>query len=316
MALSDIVSKLSCSLSSALGTGLRGCDFNLENVESIALIPAGKTIPASAAYDRDYIRGLQKDGEWIVLNNVYGATWTPEEDQVETSESKGIESVTRKGLYKLELMFKNGLYQQKVLNSLAGYGRWDVILFDEDGNQIHVDVSGGGIKGFATGRFSVSPIEFKNGTNSMKTKVIMQFIKAKQFSADIGFIGASVLTFNPDEIEGVNQVRLTIPTAPSDSGTTVVVKTVLDKDGSTFIGGLAASNFLVKVDGATATISGSPTADAVNKTYTITIPALNTGEVVTVDLYDSGNSKDVITVGTAPDDILYQSKTVSTTVVA
>lgn len=315
MALSDITSVLSCSLGSALGTGLRGCDFNLENIESIALVPAGTTIPASAAYDRDYIRDLQMQGKWVVLNNVYGATWTPEEDQVETSESKGIESITRKGLYKLELSFKNGLYQQKVLNSLSGYGRWDVILFDEDGNQMHVDVTGGGIKGFSTGRFSVSPIEFKNGTNSMKTKVIMQFVKAKQFSADLGFIGADTLTFDPDEIEGVNQARLTVPSAPVDSATTVVVKTVLDKDGSTFLGGLVSANFLVKVDGATVTISGV-VESANDKTYTITIPALSTGEVVNVSLYDSVESRGVIQVGTPPDDILYQAVSVSTTVVS
>ncbi len=314
MALSDIIDKLECSLASALGTGLRGCDFNFENLESIALLPSGTTIPASATYDRDYIRTQQKSGNWIVLNNVYSFDWQTGEDEVETSETKGIEAVTRKGLYKYEVMFRNGIYQQKVLNSLEGFGRWDIIFFDEEGNQLHVTTSSGGIKGFKSGRFSVSPIEFKNGTNSLKTKLTVQFTKTSQFNSEIGFIGASDMPFIADEIEGVNQARVTVPSAPV-AGTTIVVKTVLDKDGSTFVTGLTTSDFLVRVGGVTNNVSAA-VADASAKTYTLTVDtALNTSEVATVDFYDSGNSTPVITVGTSPDDILYQAKTATTVVV-
>ncbi|MEO0572580.1 MAG: hypothetical protein AAF039_12815 [Bacteroidota bacterium] len=313
MALSDIIDKLSCSLADALGTGLRGCDFNFENMESIAILPSGTAIPASAAYDRDYIRSLQKSGQWIPLNRVYSFDWQTGDDEVETSDTKGIEAVTRKGLYKFEVMFRNGIYQQKVLNSLEGFGRWDVIFFDEDGNQLHVTTSSGGIRGFSTGRFSVSPIEFKNGKNSLKTRLTVQFTKTSQFNNDIGFVGADDLTFNPDEIEGVNQARLSIPTAPANAATDIVVKTVLDKDGSTFVTGLVDANFLVKVDGAT--VAATAVADANAKTYTLTVPALNTGQVVTVDLYDTPGVTPVIEVGQSPDDILYQAKTATTTVV-
>ncbi len=317
MALSDIIDKLSCSLADALGTGLRGCDFQFENLESIALLPAGTTIPASAAYDRDYIRNLQRTGVWIPLNNVYSFEWQTGDDEVETSETKGIEAVTRKGLYKFEAMFRNGIYQQKVLDSLEGFGRWDIIFFDEDGNQLHVTTSSGGVRGFTTGRFSVSPIQFKNGTNSLKTRLTVQFTKTAQFNKDIGFIGESDLPFNPDEIEGVNQVRLSVPSAPANSATTIVVKAVLDKDGSTFPAGFAAdgSDFLVKVDGSTVAVSAAA-ADATAKTYTLTVPTLSTGNVVTIGLYDAGLPSTVIEVGTSPDDILYQAKDASTTVVA
>lgn len=313
MALSDIIDVLGCSLSDALGTGLRGCNFQFENLESIALLPAGTTIPASDAYDRDSIRTKQRSGEWIVLNNVYSFEWQTGEDEIETSETKGIEAVTRKGLYKFEVMFRNGLYQQKVLNSLEGFGRWDIIFFDEEGNQLHVTTSSGGVKGFTTGRFSVSPIEFKNGTNSLKTKLTVQFTKTSQFNSDIGFIGSDDLTFNPEEVEGINQVRLTVPSAPV-AGTSVVVKSVLDKDGSTFVSGLSPSDFLVGINGSTAAPTGA-VADAVAKTYTLTVPSMSTSDVVTVDLYDGVLPSTVIQVGTAPDDILYQAKTATTVVV-
>lgn len=316
MALTDIIDVVGCSIADALGTGSRGCDFNFENLESIALIPQGDTIPSSAAYDRSYIRDLQAQGKWIPLNNAYSFEWQTGEDEVETSDTKGIEAVTRKGLYKLNIMFRSGLYHQKVLSSLEGFGRWDVIMFDEDGNQLHVTNTGGGIRGFRTGRFSVSPIQFKNGTNSLKTQLTIQFTKAVNFNKDVGFVGANDLTFNPEEIDGVNQARLTVPSAPTNSDTTIVVKTVLDKDGSTFVTGLVPTSFLVRNQAGSTIAVSAAVPDVSAKTYALTVPAVSTGEVYTISLYDSANSRGVISVGSQPDDILYKAKDVMTTVVA
>lgn len=309
-----IVSSIVCSLAAVLGTGLRGCDFSPENLESIALLPAGTTIEGTSAYDRAVVRGLQKAGKWIVLNQIYSFEWQTADDEVETSDSKGTEAVSRRGLYKLELMFRSGLYFQKVLSSLEGNGRWDVIMFDQDGNQLHVDKPDGAIGGFSTGRFSVSPMAFKSGTNSFKTRLTIQFTKTAQFNDGIGFIGQSQMPFNPDDIEGINQVRLAVPTSPASAATTVVVRTVFDKDGSTFVTGLGVGNFIVTKSGATQAIS-AVTANAVNKTYTLTIPAVSTGDVLLIGLYDTTNSEFVVSVGTAPDDILLQAKDVSTVVV-
>lgn len=314
MALSDIIDVVGCSLADSLGTGLRGCDFQFENLEAIALLPAGTTIPASDAYDRDSIRTKQRGGLWIQLSDAYSFEWQTGEDEVETAETTGQEAVTRKGLYKLVVMFRRGLYFQKVLNSLSGDRRWDAILFDEEGNQLHVTTSSGGVKGFSIGRFSVSPIEFKNGTNSSKTSVVMQFTNSSNFNQDLGFIGANDLTFNPDEIDGINQVRLSVPSAPS-AGTELVVKAVLDKDGSTFVSGLQPSNFLVGINGATQAPSVA-TANPVTKSYTLTVPNMNTSDMVTTDLYDGVLPSTVIQVGTAPDDVLYQAKTATTIAVA
>lgn len=313
--LSDIIDSLGCSLASALGTGLKGCDFNFENLESVVLLPAGFTIPANAAYDRSYIRSLQRAGNWIPLNRVYSFDWQTGDDEVETSDSKGTEAVARKGLYKFEAMFRNGIYQQRVLNSLEGDNRWDLLLFDEDGNQLHVTKSSGGIGGFAAGRFSVSPIQFKNGTNSMKTRLTVQFTKTAQFNNDIGFIGSDQMTFNPDEIDGINQCRLSIPNAPADTDTTVVVKAVLDKDGTTFVSGLVQDDFIVKVNGTTVVISAL-TENSADKTYTLTIPALSSTQTVLVSMYDNSESTAVTQVGAEPDDVLYQAKDVSTVVTA
>lgn len=312
--LSDITNKVGQSLEDVIGTGLRGADFDFENVETLGLLQRGTTILPGADFDRDYLRNLQREGKYIPLQGVYSFEWQSEEDQVETSDSKGQETVTRKGLYKLQAMFRNGLYQQKVLDSLEGFRRWDLILIDEDGNILHNTPTNGGLSGFSTGRFSVSPITFKNGSNSLKTMIVAQFVRSSQFNKTLGFITAEENSFDINEVEGINEVKTSIPTAPS-AGTAITVKTVLDKDGCTFIGGLAETNFLVKVDGTTVAVSGIA-SDATAQTYTLTVPAISLGQAVEVSLYDSVKPSSVIQVGTAPDDILYKGKPATTVVVA
>lgn len=315
MALKDIVNKISCDAAEVLGTGVKGCDFDFDSLFKIELKPRGTVIPADTTYNRDYVRLSQQKGESIWLPDIYDFNWEPEDDQTEVAESTGQETVTRRGLYKLTVMFQKGLYNQKVLESLSGNGIWDAILYDIEGNQFNVTRSDGGIKGLTLGRFSVSPIQFKKGSSSQKTTAVMQFTKTSQFGKDLGWISASELDFNPDEIDGINQARLSIPVAPSDSDTTFKVKSLLDKDGTHFVEGLTVGNFLVKVNGATVTPSGV-VASASDKDYTFTVSALSTGDVITVDLYDNTVPSTIIKVGTSPDEVLYQGKTATTTVVA
>lgn len=315
MALKDIVNKISCDASEVLGTGTRGCDFDFDQLFKIELKPRGVVIPADTTYDRNFVRESQQRGQSIILPDIYDFNWESEEDATEVAESTGQETVTRRGLYKLSLMFQKGLYNQKVLESLSGNGIWDAILYDINGNQLNVARTDGAIKGLSLGRFSVSPITFKKGDASQKTTAIMQFTKTSQFGADLGWISASNLDFNIDEIDGINQIRLSIPSAPINAATTFTVKALLDKDGSHFVGGLTVPNFLVKVNGATVTPTGV-VANAENNTYTFTVSALSTGDVVTVSTWDGTLNSGVIKVGLSPDDVLYQAKTISTTVVS
>ena len=311
--LSTILNLVLCGINDLLGAGLQGCDFDFGNVKQVRIQKKGFTIPADADYNKAYLRQAQQDGNIVmVLDGVYDFTWNTGEDSTEDAESTGLSSVTRKGIYAVSFKFRKGLYHQKVLNSLDG-GNFDVVLVDESGNELFTQTSTGGVKGFSTSMIAVDPIMFANGTTSQKTGVRMQFSNSTQFNKSLAWNSAEQLDFVYDEITGANQVAVSVPTAPSNSDTTVVVKTVLARGGS-FVGGLTAANFLVKVNGAGAAPTAA-VADSSAGTYTLTIPTLSTSDKVEVSLYDSAANSSIVIVNPSADDVLYKSNT-ATTVVA
>lgn len=192
---------------------------------------------------------------------------------------------------------------------MEGQGRWDIILVDDEDQMWGTTGRNDEFKGFRTSMFAVNPYMFKTGSEGGKTSVTIQFQRSSEFDKDPAYVTTDGLDFLPSDIDGVNQIRLDV-SGTVDAATSITVRTVLDKDNNTFVSGLTAAEFLVKVNGTTATL-GSVTEDAVAKTYTIPITspaALNTDDDVEVLLYDNANSRRVIEVGTAPDEVLYQSK--------
>ena len=95
---------------------------------------------------------------------------------------------------------------------------------------------------------------------------------------------------DPEDYNGVNAVTLAFDVVPSDADTTLVVSTVLDADMKTVVEGLDENDFLVTVDGATE----STTSSESNGVYTLTLTALATAGVITVQLYDSSVNKNVV----------------------
>jgi hypothetical protein len=312
MALQEQLNTVECGASGLIGSGRLGCPIDPENIKHLYALQAGTKI--TGTLDRAAIRTLQKDGKLVPLLDAYDVTWSSEENQVETSASLGVKSKSRSGLYELTAMFANGIYFQKVLKSMEGQGRWDIILVDDAENLFGSTGRNDEFKGFKVGMFAVNPYTFKSGSDSGKTSITIQFTRSSEFNQDVAYIAAESLDFMPSDIDGVNQVRLDL-SGLANASTSIVAKVVLDKDNKTYIGGLALSEFLVKVNGATITPSGV-TEDAANKQYTFTVAALNTDDSVEVSLYDSGNNKGIIEVGTAPDEVLYQSKTATGIVAA
>ena len=314
MILEEIKNSLNCSLSSIIGAGSKGCDFDPENLDFIRLVPKNLVIPPDAQYDRAYIRNLQREGNYIALPRLFDFEWQSEEDQVETANSTGQEVVGRKGLYKLMVKWSSQVNLQKVLSSLESFDTWGVILVDKNGTELYTEPSTGGMRGFTAGRVSADPISWKTGADSNKVSLMIQFTNSAQFNTSLAWNSYDFLDYRPEDIDGINQATLSIPAAPATGATDVVVRAVC-KGGNDFAAGLAATDFLVKVNGATqagVTIA----ADMTNNTYTLTLPAaLNTSDVVTVDLFDSAFPSNVVQVGAAPDDLLFKAFTANTVVV-
>lgn len=307
MALQDQLSTIDCGTGNVIGSGTLGCPFNPDEIAGFYALRAGTKITDELS--REVLRDLQKAGDLIPLNNAYDVTWPNEEDPVSTSPSRGLESKTRDGLYKMTATFDNGVYFQKVLKSMEGSNRWDLVLYDDSENLMLTSRDLTYAAGFKTGRFSVNPLTI-GGENKGKASLTVQFSKSIEFNKFFVPVAYEELDFLPSEISGVNQVNLSITSGLADLSTSIVVKTVLGMDNNTFIGGLATNHFLLVVDGATVTPS-AVAEDAVAKTYTLTVAALSAEQEVSLRLYNSADNQPVIEVGTVPDEVLYQSAVIT-----
>lgn len=312
--ISDIQNAVNCAFADLLGAGEQGCNFDFENMKHVRFWKKGTTRASTVDKTKTYLRTQQQAGNLVIcLNDLYDFTWNIGEDQREQAESTGLSSTTRKGIYSLSIKRRKGLSDQKVLNGLDG-GNYDVELVDIEGNELNVGTSSGGEKGFTTSMIAVDPIMFKNGTTSQKTGITIEFSNSSQFNNSLVWNTAENLGYLAEEITDPNQVTLSIPSAPSDTDTTIVVKGGLYRGGD-FVTGLAVSNFLVKVNGATVTPSAIA-LDASAKTYTFTVSALSTSDTISVSLYDSSASSSVIILNPGDDDVLYKSNTATSVVVA
>ena len=313
MTLSEIKNKLDCSLSSVIGAGSKGCDFDPDNLAYIRLVPKNLVVPADAEYNREYIRNLQIEGNYIALPRLFDFEWQSEEDQTETANSTGQEVVGRKGLYKLMVKWSSQVNLQKTLSSLESFDTWGVILVDVSGTELYTEASTGGMRGFTAGRVSADPITWKTGADSNKVSLMIQFTDSAQFNTRLAWNSYEKLDYVPADIDGINQATLTIPSAPENASTEVVVRAVC-KGGNDFAAGLLPANFLVGINGATAAPTAA-VANVLDKTYTLTVPALSTSDVVTVDLFNGASNTGVVRVGAAPDDLLFKAFTANTVVV-
>jgi hypothetical protein len=304
MTLQDQLNTINCGISGLIGSGRLGCPIDPENIKHIYALQSGTKV--TGTMDRATVRLLQKQGKLIPLLDAYDVTWSNEENQVETSASLGIKNKSRSGLYELTAQFANGIYFQKVLKSMEGQGRWDIVLVDDAENMFGTTGRNDEFKGYKAGMFAVNPYTFKAGSDSGKTSITIQFVRSSEFDSTVSYISSESLDFLPSDIDGSNQVRLDVSGLTAAS-TSILAKAVLDKDNNTYVGGLTLANFLVRVNGTTIT----PTAIAENapgKQYTFTVAALSLDDAVEVSLYDTALSQIIIQTGTTPDEVLYQSQ--------
>lgn len=312
MALQDQLNTIECGAEGVVGSGSLGCPIDPENIKHIYAVSSGTKI--TTTLDRALVRTMQKAGTLIPLLDAFDVTWTPEENQLETSPSLGIKSKGRTGLYELTAMFANGTHFQKVLKSMEGQNKWDIIVIDEDDNIFGTEGKNGEFKGFRTSMFAVNPYKFKSGAEGGKTSATMQFSRSNEFNEAMTGIMSETLDFIPSDMDGVNEIKLSLSGLTAAS-TGIVVKTVLDKGRTHFVGGLAVADFLVKVAGATVVPSGI-VEDSDAKTYSLTVAALSADQSVEVVIYDTAGNSRRIEVGTSPDEVLYQSKEVTGVVTA
>ena len=279
----------------AANTGELGCEIEFGLVIHGIGLNSGTIIPATQDVDIDYINTLIQAGTAVPLMNAFSSEPTFADDTVETSPL-GVEALTLEGLPKFMLTMKKGQEYYKELAKLTGFGNIEWILGDVNGNWKMAKTSAGDFKGFACGQVNAMITTPATATETEKKSITFQLTNRNEYDSMYDVFLASTLVPISD-VKGINGVNLTFADAsgavpPSDADTTLKVKAVFASDNFTVIEGLVVGDFLYQVDGATVVPSG--VVDDGDGFYTLTVAAIATSEVLTVQNYDGSVNKNVV----------------------
>lgn len=306
-ALNTIYNLVLCGLGAVLGTGTRGCKQFLKKANSLWFVPDGFEFDGTQTLNETYAQLLQAQGNLIVLKGAKTFTDNSSEDIIETLED-GTKQVATLGLYEFALTFINGLAFHAAVTSLNSFGSYNVLFVDRDGNILGTKADSGALKGFSLNMLQGMKLSFPTDAVGQKEGITFQLSNRGELDTNYVYIQQTNLgTFYPQNLDGINEVVLAFSTAPGDTDTTIVTTAKLKQNQQAFTGA-ATADFLLTNDGSTLTKTTAETPDG---TYTHTVAALATNEVVTVQLYDTANSRSVIEL----DNVLYKSNTLTATVV-
>ena len=302
--LNTIINLVACGVSSALGTGFKGCRPYFKKTEQLWFVSRGFVFDGTKTLDATYAEELQAKGKLLVVKKIQGFTDNSSDDQIETLEN-GVKRVTTLGLYEFLVNFINGMYFQTALTSLNSFGAYDVLFVDTEGNILGTKASNGSLKGFSVGMLQAARLTFATDAAGQREGLAFQLTDRAELDENYVFIQKQS-DFDPRTLEGVNEVDLEYVNAPAAADTTLTVKATLRQSGS-IVSGLVFGDFLVTKNGTTA----NPTAATeTNGTYALTIAALVSNDVIDTSLYDNTNSR----IGVTLDGCLYKSSTITATV--
>jgi hypothetical protein len=309
MALIDQINVVNCNQGDLLGTGMEGCTFDWERVETIELTPRGYAY--TDIQNLANVKKAQQKGDVIILQGIKSFNLVPVEPNINTADGSGYKTVTGELPYEYDVMFdNNGVNFWKALRGLNSKDRFNVAFYDVEGNKIFTQSKAGVIKGFGVKMLYTGQYKGKEGNNPAETKMQIQLADFSEMERQSWIIG-DTMDFNAkSDLEGVNDVSLT-PSPLAVSGTSLIVKALL-QDKSHFVDGLVLSNFRIKKNGVVVTAT-AVALDSSAKTYTFTIPAATAG-TYTVELWDATASSNTILV--ASTGLLYKAASVASVVVA
>jgi len=296
-----------CGLSAVLGTGTKGCKQFLKKATALWFVPDGFEFDGAETLDETYIKLLQAQGNLIALKGAKTFTDNSSEDVIETLED-GTKQVATLGMYEFALTFINGLAFHAALHSLNSFGSYNVLFVDRDGNILGTKSASGNLKGFSLNMLQGMKLSFPSDSVGQKEGIGFQMSTRRELDSDYIYISADQLNgFQPQLVDGINEVVLAYDSVPADAGTTIVVKATLKQNQNVFTGALT-TDFLILKDGVT---ESQTVVEAPSGTYTFTVAALSANEAIVTQLYDSANTRAIV----ALDDDLYKSNASATTVV-
>jgi hypothetical protein len=306
-AQSTIYNLVQCGLGAVLGTGTKGCKQFLKKATSLWFVPDGFEFDGTATLDEAYAKQLQAEGNLIVLKGAKTFTDNSSDDIIETLED-GTKQIATLGLYEFALTFINGLAFHAALHSLNSFGSYNVLFVDRDGNILGTKASSGNLKGFSLNMLQAMKLSFPTDSVGQKEGIGFQLSNRQELDTDYIYISSNLLDgFQPQMLDGINEVVLGFAQVPADGDTSLVVSAKLKQNQKAFKGADTA-DFLLTKDGSTLTQTVAETPDG---TYTFTVAAVASNEVITSKLFDSVLNNSVINM----DGDLFKSQEASTIVV-
>lgn len=296
-----------CGLSAVLGTGTKGCKQFLKKATALWFVPDGFEFDGAETLDETYIKLLQAQGNLIALKGAKTFTDNSSEDVIETLED-GTKQVATLGMYEFALTFINGMAFHAALHSLNSFGSYNVLFVDRDGNILGTKSASGNLKGFSLNMLQGMKLSFPSDSVGQKEGIGFQMSTRRELDSDYVYISADQLNgFQPQLIDGINEVVLAYDSVPANLGTEIVVTAKLKQNQNAFTGALT-DDFLITRDGVTEsqTVLESPSG-----TYTFTVADLATNEDIITQLYDTANTRAIVTL----DSDLYKSNATATVVV-
>lgn len=308
--LQDIAGKKDCNGAEGANTGKKGCTIEMATPKHIIKTPKSFVIPQEQDFNLAYIAEQVQRGNFTP---VIGASYfepTSSDDAYNTNPA-GVKRLNLKGLPEYRLTFEEGHEFYKQMSKLESYKDSRFLIGDDEGNWAMAVTSDGDFRGFEIGHVTpeMRKEKVEGGDSEMKS-LLFQVINRKEWDLNYEIFLASELEWDTDDIPTIDGVDLEFDAVPANGDTDIILNAVLSSDRKTEVEGLDdTSNFLITVGGSTATISNVVESSSGGQ-YTITLgAAVNTGQVVTAQLYDSSLNKNVANA----DGLLYRSNVSSET---
>jgi len=300
--LLSIQNLVACGAGAVLGTGTNGCKPFFKKVASLWLVPSGFVFDGTQTLNTTYVQLLQAQGNLIILEGIENFVDNTPEDVTEEFES-GIKKHVRKAKYEFAAQFSKGMYFNAALDYLNSDSSYDVIMVDIEGNILGTVSTTGYLKGFSVGMMQKQKLIWATDSTAQREGIMFQMTVPKEFDRDYVYIQREQLDFNPETLDGVNEIVLSLST-PANTDTSVTIVATRKQDGGAWTGA-AFGDFLITTNGSTTNPSGGN--DSVTAgTYVLTgVTAISTSDVVTARLYDNSNNRNIISLSS----VLYKSNT-------
>lgn len=285
--LAEIADKNVDRSDAAANTGTLGCQIEFGTPLHALALKKGMIIPKATVFDKVYIDTQIQLGNFIPMIGADSFEEMSSEDSMNTN-SRGVERLSMLGLPKYKLSFMLGHEFYKEISKLTSFKSMDFIFGDDEGNWKLAVTSAGDFRGFSAGQVLAHMTKSKvQGGEPESKSISMQMLNREQWDRNYAILGRSLLTFSPEEIDGINGVNIVLkPVVPT--ATSVSFRVVLSADNNTPVLGWTTGALGVYIDDVKV---ASVITEGVDGNYTGIITAQTAGKKIQVKSFDTTTSK-------------------------